>query len=208
MRSVSSAGNLFDAVSTLQRFVCVIENGVLPPVPLADMLPRLGNPADQAVLDGLLLKLALKLDHRGRALQLIRRLGVARAIDRLALERLGHAQLQLHRPYGGTRPGLADIAHERGYSADTLRRRVVNRTGAPPREVRRRERMAHALRLLRAGTKVVAAAHECGYRSERSFFAAFRELTGLTPAAARKLTEAEAAELLRRLLPWEASLEG
>jgi AraC-like DNA-binding protein len=198
----SQQRSLCDAIAVIQRFVCAIEeNRTLKPS-LLESLPPAQTHADQLVIERLLSDIARKLDARGDALALSKHLGLASAVEVLATRRLQAAQ-------GGggmpslNRPGrLRDIARDRGQSVRTLSRLSGKMTGLSAGEVRRRERMCKALDMLAKGTKGLAVAHECGYKSERSFYTAFRKYTHMTPAASRSLTAAERKAIRRRLLSW------
>lgn len=73
---------------------------------------------------------------------------------------------------------------------------MVRATGIAPREWRQRQRIGRAIELIREGMKVESAALECGYRSQRAFFAAFKKLTLMTPSAVRELSQEEATALV------------
>lgn len=153
---------------------------------------------------GLLFDLALRLDRRNELTRLSRVSGLVHAIETLARQRLRERHDQPHAKASTAGALIKDIALDRGYSRDTLRRRIAKTTGMAPREWRQRQRVGRAIELIRQGMKIESAALECGYRSERAFFAAFKRLTGLTPAAVRKLSESDTHALRSRLLPWEA----
>lgn len=196
---------LYDAVSVVQRFVCALDDGRLLRPSLTTSLPAIVRERDRVFLEGILSRLANRLDRRGEVSALRQRVGLSRAVELLARDRLRECT---------TRPELAsllgqsilrEVAHDRGLSADTMRKRVRAAIGLPPRTLRQRQRICHAIDQIRAGTKISAAAHECGYRSESSFFTAFRKATGFSPAAVRALSPADVGRLKQKLMPWVAT---
>lgn len=77
---------------------------------------------------------------------------------------------------------LADWGRAVGASARTLARIFGAETGLGFNEWRARLRLTHALTLLADGSSVTATAHHVGYATPSAFVAAFRRLTGTSPA--------------------------
>jgi AraC-like DNA-binding protein len=200
VKSKQDADAFFHAVTVVQRFVCAFQAGYLLRPSLSQTLQPMTSESDRLALDGLLFTLARRLDRRGELSVLVGRLGLPGAIETLARRRLReHApSARLGSVVGRLR--LSDIAHDRRVSTATLRRRIRAAAGMTPRELRRRQKVWCGLELIRSGMKIESAATDCGYRSERSFYAAVRALTGMTPASIRGLSHAEAAALEKRLL--------
>ena len=202
MGEKNSGDVLHDAISVVQRFVCALEEGRLLRPSLSASLPVLERESDRLFLEGMLFKLARRLDRKGELSALAGRVGVSRAVEFLARQRLKERTLRPELASLVGRSILRDLAHDRGLSADTMRRRVRRAIGLSPRTLRQRQRICQAIDQIQGGMKISAAAHECGYRSESSFFAAFRKATGLSPAAVRALSPEEVADLRQKLMPW------
>jgi AraC-like DNA-binding protein len=81
----------------------------------------------------------------------------------------------------GDRRTLAQLGAAVGASERTLSRLLQRETGMGFARWRTQVRMHHALTLLAAGDSVSAAASACGYISDSSFIAAFRQVFGTTP---------------------------
>lgn len=77
---------------------------------------------------------------------------------------------------------LADWGRTVGASPRTLARLFGSETGMGFNEWRTRLRLTHALGLLASGSSVTATAHHVGYSTPSSFVAAFRRVTGTSPA--------------------------
>ena len=202
MNDRSDENLLYEAISVVQRFVCAFEEGRLLRPSLTASLPIVKREQDRVFIEGLLFRLASRLDRRGQISALRARVGLSRAVELLARERLRERTRKPELASLLGRSALREVAHDRGLSVDTMRRRVRKAIGLAPRMLRQRQRVCHAIDQIRAGVKISAAAHECGYRSESSFFAAFRKATGLSPAAVRALSGPEAESLKNRLMPW------
>jgi AraC-like DNA-binding protein len=93
---------------------------------------------------------------------------------------------------------MVALARLTGASRAALIRDFRRFYGMSLREYRMRVRIRSILQELRApGSNIDALARESGYRSAKSFYAAVRTLTGLTPAGIRGLSESELEALLR-----------
>lgn len=90
------------------------------------------------------------------------------------------AELLRERP--GDRRPLAALLRGTGASPRTLERLFPAETGLTLGRWRQHLRLVHSLRLLAAGAKVSAVAHEVGYDSPSAFVSCFRKVFGTTPA--------------------------
>jgi len=119
------------------------------------------------------------------------------------------AELARRHPVSAARRALAIIrAHDRdcdvahlttlvGVSPAHLRRTFRREFGISLPEYVRRIRLLRALEVLAGGgIKIEALALDVGYRSKKSFYQAFRRLTGLTPAAFRLLPAYRARQIV------------
>ncbi|MFQ3555686.1 helix-turn-helix transcriptional regulator [Streptomyces gramineus] len=79
--------------------------------------------------------------------------------------------------------GLAELAHEVGSSSRTLLRLFLAETGMTFNEWRVHARLQASLAHLAEGTPVGRVAERVGYATPSAFVAAFRRVTGATPAA-------------------------
>ena len=200
-RSDQSGLQFFDAVSTVQRFVCAFQEGRLLRPSLSKLLPVMKTETERLALDGLLFALGNRLDRRHELSRLVRHTDLAGAVEVLARRRLREQRGKVDLGPIVSRLCLRDVAHDQGISVDTLRRRVAKASGMPPRELRQRQRVCRAIELIRSGMKIESAAHESGYRSERGFYAAFEKLTGMSPATVRHLSTEDTIALKERVLP-------
>jgi len=73
---------------------------------------------------------------------------------------------------------LAEIA---GVDITTIRRHFKTRLGMTPLAFNRKQRLAHARRLIESGLDCLSAGFECGYESSSGFRAAFTKEYGLPP---------------------------
>lgn len=190
------------SVTLLQRFVCAFEEGRLMRPSLSSSLPDISRPSETIAFNGLLFDLALRLERRGELTVLSRNHGLAAAIEMLARRRLREQNGRIGPAEAIHSTLIKHIAIDSGCSIDTLRRRIAKTTGTSPREWRQRQRIGRAIELIQEGMKVESAALECGYRSQRAFFAAFKKLTDMTPSTVRNMSRAETESLMKRLLPW------
>jgi AraC-like DNA-binding protein len=85
-------------------------------------------------------------------------------------------------------PRVAELARELGLSRQQLGRLFREHVGLAPKELARIARLQRALDRLRLGPalSLAAAAVELGYYDQAHMTADFRELAGITPAAARR----------------------
>lgn len=98
------------------------------------------------------------------------------------IERLARALVRHH-----ARPlRLRDFARQEGLHETTVRRMFRQTFGVSPQEFRTRLRVCRAVHLFREETRdVMAVARLAGYESEKNFYRAVRQVTGLTPAQLR-----------------------
>jgi AraC-like DNA-binding protein len=83
----------------------------------------------------------------------------------------------------------ADWAGEFGMSARSLNRAFVAETGISFGQWRSRARMAMAAALLDQGRTVASVARHVGYRNASAFIAAYRKVTGSSPAEHRRMSK-------------------
>lgn len=111
-----------------------------------------------------------------------------------------HAELSRHHPLsvanraarmirrqGDHALTIATMARQLSVSPDQLRQHFRHEFGVSIPAYTRTVRVASALQLLTTG-KVEAVMLAVGYRSKKNFYRSFRQLTGLTPAAVRRLS--------------------
>ncbi|MFC0268842.1 helix-turn-helix domain-containing protein [Kushneria aurantia] len=77
---------------------------------------------------------------------------------------------------------VATLAKDAGLSERSLRRLARDELGCTISRLRTRCRIYKATQLLQAGTPVKLIAADVGYQSDSAFFAAFRDLMGMSPA--------------------------
>ena len=109
------------------------------------------------------------------------------------------------RTAGGARVTLGlerpSLAHTIGAHPSHLRVAFKRRYGITIHEYQTLLRLRTGLRMLgESDAKVEAVARAVGYRSAKDFYRGVRDLTGLTPRAARGLDPASMAGLFSRLL--------
>lgn len=86
----------------------------------------------------------------------------------------------------GHRPRASELARMVGVSRGTLIKAIKRLQGMAPGAYLKREQIACAKRLLRRGWSIERTARRAGYGTVRTFFRAFREATGVTPAVFRE----------------------
>ncbi len=90
---------------------------------------------------------------------------------------------------------LADIGKEFGYSERQLNRIVKNCTGETYAHLSLRLKMEKAALLLSKGSEINACQEACGYATLSSFYRAFTEYHGCTPAEYKKRAVADGEQL-------------
>jgi len=91
---------------------------------------------------------------------------------------------------------LATLARRFHTSPSQLRRMFEREFGLSIREYQQRVRVKAALERVRTH-KLDATALEVGYKGRQNFYRAFKQVTGLTPAAFRRLSEERALHIVQ-----------
>ena len=85
----------------------------------------------------------------------------------------------------GHRPRVSELARLLGVSRGTLIKAIKRLQGMTPGAYLKRKQITCAKGLLRRGWSIEQTARRAGYGTERTFFRAFRDATGVTPAVFR-----------------------
>ncbi|MBQ9555083.1 MAG: helix-turn-helix domain-containing protein [Muribaculaceae bacterium] len=85
----------------------------------------------------------------------------------------------------GGNVGMEEIASHFSLSVSTLRRRLQDATGVPPKSYIQAIQMQRACNLLDSGLQVADVARKCGFNEPGSFSRTFKRVLGLTPTQYR-----------------------
>lgn len=85
----------------------------------------------------------------------------------------------------GHRPRVSELAQILGVSRGTLIKAIKTQHGMTPGAYLKRQQIVCAKQLLQRGWPIEQTASGAGYGTVRTFFRAFREAAGMTPAAFR-----------------------
>ena len=97
---------------------------------------------------------------------------------------------------------MRNLARELACSVPVLRRRFVSKEGETPFRYQTRLRASEAVRLMRrTNWKMDTIALAVGWKSRKDLYSALADIAGLSPAAIRSLSDADAARLLERMTP-------
>lgn len=95
---------------------------------------------------------------------------------------------------------VPELARQLGYHKSTLRSSFRREFSMTLKQYQTRARIGAARLLFASGnTKVSSVARLVGYRSEKNFYQAFRQLTGFTPASQKSLSRPELLDLSLRV---------
>jgi len=101
-------------------------------------------------------------------------------------------------------PHIAELAYSVGVSPLKVSRLFEAATRRKLGAFLRTQQVLRARRLLRwSGAHLDTVARASGFETERSFYRAFRRVTGMTPARFRQLAAAERARACRESSQWE-----
>jgi AraC-like DNA-binding protein len=187
---------MFQVTAACQRAVCRMAEGqsaVVECERLVDAFLVRRTRLEELIMFGALFELALRAPGTPAAASppdrikhglrvLLSGLNRARQRDRSNAGRVAHRIVQAR----AGRFDLNGVAGEIGCHVTTLRRLFKDAFGMSMREYQRRVRVWKAACLFATGTRdVVAVARSIGYRSDKNFYRAVRDVTGLTPAQLR-----------------------
>ncbi len=198
---------LYEAACASQHVLCDVRargSEARQIVEALALLPHPETPLEGLVRDGLILKVLLGCvddgsdPHAGRTRNVLLRLldGVARP-SRL-LESLARRAAALIRAESVQPLCVSRIARSVGCDQTRLRRAFLQEYGITMRDFHTRCRVAHALRMFATGeTEIGFVARSVGYRSEKNFYRALRNVTGQKPAHLRGMPAAALSVIAR-----------
>jgi len=173
-----------------------------------DLLPVSETPVEQLVRDGIIFQVLLGcLDERAsshdeRIVSFLRRVLQMSARPLPLRDSPEHRAAAVIRDRTEHAVDVADVARIVGCHQSRLRRSFRERFGMSMRDFHTRCRVAHALRMFARGeAKTAAVARTVGYRSEKNFYRALRDVTGKTPKELKSISPQSLDALARDILP-------
>ena len=202
---------LYEAARASQEVLCDARAHSLTPNQVVNALRRLpeaASPVERLVLQGLLLDVLLGcLEGLGesqaeRTLRVIGRLLESVARPAPLLDTPAYRAAEIIRQHSAAPLRADHLAKTVGCDPSRLRRGFKRELGITMREFHTKARIAEAIPMFAGGdTKTVAIARSVGYRSDKDFYRALRDVTGQRPRDLRLLPRQALDEMAQRLFP-------
>lgn len=202
---------LYEAARVSQQILCDIRassSGAAEFVDALVLLPVPVTPVERLVRQGLILEVLLgcvddsSCSHDQRTVSVLRRVldTCARPSPLLASPESRAAAIIRER--SAYPVDVADIARAVGCHETRLRRSFRDRFGMSMRDFHTRCRVARAIDLFAAGeSKTAAVSQAVGYRSEKNFYRALRDVTGKKPTELKLMSEGRLRSMARAIVP-------
>ena len=201
---------LYETARVSQQILCEARAGGHAPADIVnalEVLPVPATPLERLVRQGMIFEVLLgRVDdrassHHERAVNVLRRVleTSARPSPLLEPPESRAAALIHERSMHGF--DVAEIARTVGCEQTRLRRAFRNRFGMSMRDFHTRCRIADAITLFVSGDrKPAAVARSVGYRSEKNFYRALRDVTGKRPTELKSIPRPNLRKMARDIL--------
>jgi len=207
---------LYETARVSQQILCEARargGGAAEVVNALDVLPPPATPLERIVRQGMIFDVLLgcvddrSCSHHERTFNVFRRVLETSARPSPLLESPESRAAALIHERSIYPIDVAEIARTVGCEQTRLRRAFRDRYGMSMRDFHTRCRIADALSLFLQGErKTAAVARSVGYRSEKNFYRALRDVTGKRPNELKSIPMSNLRRMARDVLPGYAPL--